>query len=282
MKHEMLQFGLIACMAAAVHMPLHAQDFDRQARIEAHQKRIEGIITESRERRTSRSIEMNDAATTGLGVKVVASNLPLERVVNQLQDQSGVPIRTRGAVGDVKVTAIFPKEVSLIRVLEQLAESNQLQVRESGNGYEIWDPLEYQRQTQKAKVYTLSESKAEVMANLIQPVLSYRTGSIKSDPTRNTIIVYDVPEKQQAIEELLKQLDQKLTTRVFTLKHTHPKILSQPLVDFCRLERDQIVLDERSSQVILRATTSTLEQAAFLIEILDTPPTAVPGKFSQR
>jgi len=276
MKQVILQLGLFALMAAAVHTPLHAQVMDRQARIEAHQQRIQNIITESRARLTSDSKVLEEDTTTGPLVSIVASNLPLDRVISQLAEQAKMHVNSRGNVGNTKVSTIFPNPVPLARVLNHIAETNHLQVRRIKNGYEIWDPLEYQRQAQEVQVYTIKEAKADDIAALVQPMLTYKSGSVKSYPAQNALIVYDVPEKQQAVVELLEKLDKKLFTRIFTIEHARPQMISQQLAEFCDLPRGQIIMDEASRQVVVRGNMGTLVLAESLVTALDVPP--VPAK----
>lgn len=220
--------------------------------------------------------------TTGT-VGIVASNLPLRRVVAQLVDQSDVHIMVKGGAAEKPVTVIAPGGFSVEEALSLLESSNpDLLVRrgavkqgvEDVAGYEIWDRTEYLKSAAVVEVYQVREASAKGVAPFVQEILNRGTGTVKADDRLNKLVVYDVPEKQEEVRNLLQELDEELVTRVFALQHSDADDMANQLQNFFSLPSDHVSADGRSGQVAVRATQEVIARVELLVTAFDVPPLA--------
>jgi type II secretory pathway component GspD/PulD (secretin) len=227
----------------------------------------------------TRAAAVDEKVTTGMAA-VVASNLPLSRVITQVEDRSKIPVTVKGSAANTKVTAIIPKAKPVETVLRQIVESApELVLKEAviqkdtqvTSGYEIWKKKEYEEAESVVEVYQIKETSSRDMERYVSIVLSQLTDSVKSDDRLNKLIVRAVPEKQTEVKKLIAELDQKLTTQVFVLQHRKAQDIMVKLTQFFSLSQEDITFDDESGQVAVRGTSETLTRIGQLSEAFDVP-----------
>ena len=118
------------------------------------------------------------------------------------------------------------------------------------------------------KVFPLKHLSAEDLLDTIESVLSER-GIAQADPRTNSIVVTDLPARQQQIGVMLEALDQKLETRTWTLNYADPEILVERLENILPEELGTITVDEDTYQVSVTAIPSRIEEIDEIITSWD-------------
>jgi len=118
------------------------------------------------------------------------------------------------------------------------------------------------------EVYALNHLSAEDLLDTIESLLSER-GLAQADPRTNSIVVTDLPARQQQIGLMLEALDQKLETRTWTLNYADPEILVERLENILPEELGTITVDEDTYQVSVTAIPSRIEEIDEIIKSWD-------------
>lgn len=268
MKHTVAQFGILAALALAVPMtaPGHT----------SHTAELQNASTSPVKPGTVPA-EKKSTAT----VSVVASNLPLARIAAQLEHQSGVPISLKGTTAEMKVTVVAPKGQTVYEILKQIVDADpklllkQAMFNTKGQetvGYEIWENSDYEKSAAVVKVYQIKEAEATKLGKFIEPIISINTGTVIADARLNKLVVRDTPEKQGEVEKLIEELDKKLLTRVFALRHRNATEVANHISRFFSLPTDQVVADVETGQIAVKGTTETIQGVEKLVEAFDVLP----------
>ncbi len=257
------QFFLMAGLAMMVHVPLRAEST---------------TSTEAKPvfRSAGRMAMQRAAAAPPLNVyttataHVIASNLPLSRVINQIRDQSGVSIQLRGQIDDKKITLINTDPRPVTEVLKAIEQSDpDLYLKQVPGGYELWDRSAYVSDAQVAKVYALESASANEVERIVRQILTPNFGTVSRADYTNKLVVYDVPEKQAEIAEVIREVDRELPVQVFSLRYASAREIAKQLENFLLVSSRQVSADDRTRQVILRAPESQIRAAAQLVETFD-------------
>ncbi len=118
------------------------------------------------------------------------------------------------------------------------------------------------------KVFALKHLSAEDLLDTIESLLSER-GLAQADPRTNSIVVTDLPARQQQIGLMLDALDQKLETRTWTLNYADPETISERLENILPEELGTITTDEDTYQVSVTAIPSRIEEIDEIIKSWD-------------
>jgi len=118
------------------------------------------------------------------------------------------------------------------------------------------------------RVFMLKHLAADDLLETIQSLLSER-GLAQADPRANSIVVTDLPARQDQIATMLEALDQPLVTKTWTLRYTEPKDISERLENIIPEETGVITIDENTHQVSLTAIASRIEEVGKMISDWD-------------
>ena len=117
-------------------------------------------------------------------------------------------------------------------------------------------------------VFALKHLAAEDLLDTIESILSER-GLAQADPRTNSLVVTDLPARQEQIGLMLEALDQKLETRTWTLNYADPESVSERLENILPEELGTITVDEKTYQVSVTAIPSRVEEIDEIIQAWD-------------
>ncbi|MFA6241371.1 MAG: secretin N-terminal domain-containing protein, partial [Candidatus Hydrogenedentales bacterium] len=118
------------------------------------------------------------------------------------------------------------------------------------------------------RVFALKHLAAEDLLESIQSLLSER-GLANSDPRTNSIVVTDLPSRQDQIGKMLEALDQKLETRTWTLNYADPKTISERIEAILPEDTTGLTIDEDTHQVSMTSIPARIEELEEMIKMWD-------------
>lgn len=219
-------------------------------------------------------------AAAGEGVSVVASNVPVERVLQQLTDQSKASISARGKTAGTKVTIISPKKIPLRDALNQLVNSQPnwllYEPDDRPGTFEIWDQETYKAEVLprlvRPKVFLPKEITAEEAAKALEGVMTPGIGKVAFDPRSNKVIMTDLVPVLELAQRLLETIDVKFYTRVYYIEHADVNAVAEKLSALKSPAAPDIQVDERTRQIIVSDRIDILQKMEQLVETLDIGP----------
>lgn len=203
---------------------------------------------------------------------VVASGTNLSIILQIIQEDSGIPF-VLDAGADKPVT--FALQNPTVReILETVLPSNQLDYIENENGgIRVGNMAVIGPMKQDAPVLINRTFRPEnVDVSEILPALEAaksENGRIIIDPRNNQISVRDTPDAIADMQEILFTLDQERESRVFEVNFGDIMQITDQLRAALQLEDADMIVDERSGKLILRAPIDILNRAEAIIEQLD-------------
>ncbi len=217
-----------------------------------------------------------DANAQGMNARmqgqVIADGTELNEILLLLQDESGLQFVLDQGVNP-KVT--FKLDSPTVReILDQVLPSAGLDYLESDGGAIRIGPAaviaELKREAPELITKTLQPQNVDV-ADIFTAIESARSeyGSLIQDFRNNQILVEDTPDSVAKMLEILYQLDQAVETRVFNVDYGDIAQIEDELRKTLQLEDTNIIVDERSGQLIIKAPIDILNRAEALIEQLD-------------
>ncbi|MCC6490564.1 MAG: SPOR domain-containing protein [Candidatus Hydrogenedentes bacterium] len=117
-------------------------------------------------------------------------------------------------------------------------------------------------------VFALKHLAAEDLLETIESLLSER-GIAQADPRTNSIVVTDLPARQEQIGLMLEALDQKLETRTWTLSYADTETVSERLENILPEELGTITVDQDANQISVTAIPSRVEEIEEIIKAWD-------------
>jgi len=225
----------------------------------------------------------DDSTTTGETsglVGVVASNVPIERVLQQLSDQAGVTISARGKTAGEKVTLIEPKKIPVRDALNRLANSKPTwlvyEPADRPGTFEIWDQETYKAEVLprlvRPKVFLPKEITAEEAGKALEGVMTPGIGKIAVDNRSNKVIMTDLVPVLELAQRLLETIDVKFYTRVYYIEHADVNAVSEKLSALKSPAAPEVQVDERTRQIIVSDRIDVLQKMEQLVETLDIGP----------
>jgi type II secretory pathway component GspD/PulD (secretin) len=121
----------------------------------------------------------------------------------------------------------------------------------------------------QAQVFAVTHVNAETLLESIEILLSER-GTIQMDPRTNSLIVTDLPSRQEKIQEVIAILDKQLDTRTWTLKYMDPDDIADRLEELVPEEMGTIVSDADVHQITVTAIPERLDEIDKYIAAWDT------------
>ncbi len=118
------------------------------------------------------------------------------------------------------------------------------------------------------RVFALNHVDADDMIDSVESLLTER-GMAQVDPRMNTLIVTDLPSRQDQIGELLKVLDQKLETFTWTINYVEPDDIGERIETLVPEEMGDIIVDEDVHQITVTALPDRIKEIDALIKAWD-------------
>lgn len=225
------------------------------------------------------------AATTGTAesvdaVTIVASNMPIERVIGQLSDKTNVSISARGKTAGEKVSYINPNPLPLRDVLNSIVNSKPnwilYEPRDRPGTYEIWDQETYKAEVLprlvRPKVFVPKEITAEEAAKALEGVMTPGIGKVAYDQRSNKVIMTDLVTVLELAQRLLQTIDVKFYTRVYSIEHADVAAVAEKLSALKSPAAPDVQVDERTRQIIVSDRIDILQKMEQLVQTLDIGP----------
>ena len=202
------------------------------------------------------------------GVNVVE----LLRILSLKTGKNIVP--SQGVTGRV---SIFLTDVLVEDALDIILSSQNLAREDRGEIIYIMTAAEYKAlygrnyvEKRKSKTIKLTYATPANVFNAVSQLKS-EIGNVIIDEASGTIILIDVPEKLTVMENAIKELDTPLETVAFDLNYADPKEVQKKLMEVITPGTGKVVIDERSSKVIIMDLPSTIAKITKMIKNFDEP-----------
>ena len=118
------------------------------------------------------------------------------------------------------------------------------------------------------RVFMLKHLQADNLLETIESLLSER-GLAQADPRANSIVITDLPARQDQIGEMIEALDQPLITKTWTLRYIEPKDVSERLENIVPEEAGIITFDEDTHQLSMTSIGSRIDEVDAMIKEWD-------------
>src|SRR5690606_9663077 len=126
----------------------------------------------------------------------------------------------------------------------------------------------------EARVIPLKYMRAEEVIESVAAMLTER-GTVQADPRVNTLVVTDLPARQEEIARIVEALDRKLDTRTWHLSYVDPDTVQERRESIFPEEVATSTADEDRRQVSVTGTADIIEQADEVIRSWDIKPRQV-------
>lgn len=224
----------------------------------------------------------NDSGTTTPPgyVGIVASNVPIERVISQLQDKSGVSISARGKVPGQRASLIEPRPIPLRDALNKLVNTQPdwllYEPDDRPGTYEIWDQETYKTEVLprlvRPKIFIPKEITAEEATKALEGVMTPGIGKITFDPRSNKVIMTDLVEVLEIAQRYLETIDVKFYTRIYYIEHADLDSVAEKLSALKSPAAPDVQTDARTRQIIVSDRIDILQKMEQIVETLDIGP----------
>lgn len=116
--------------------------------------------------------------------------------------------------------------------------------------------------------YEIKQVNAEDMIDSIEALLSER-GLIQVDPRYNTLVVTDLPERQERIAALIATLDRELETRTWVIQYADIDFIADQIEAYIPSEMGEIVVNDLVHQITVTGLPERLAKIDELIKVWD-------------
>lgn len=170
---------------------------------------------------------------------------------------------------------VFLKDVSPKEALDVILASNNLVAKTDGSITRILTGQDYE-QMFGAKFYDQKEMR-RIPLKYVKPQdlvvvlnqLKSNIGSVIADEATGCLILFDVKEKNDAMEKMIEEMDAPVATQAFKLNYAKPEAVAAALADVVTKGMATIRADARSSQVIVTDYVSNLKKIQEMVAGLD-------------
>ena len=215
------------------------------------------------------------AQPTGFSDKISLDlkGVDINELFKVLSTKSGITIVTSPEIKG-RVT-VFMDNLSFTDALDVIITMQGLAYERKGNVVKVMTEIEYEKlygkkysEHKETRTFRLAYSKP---ANVLSVINSLKSdlGKIISDESTGTIIIIDTPQSMSVIADAIKELDQPLGTVVFDVNYARFADIKNFLNDLITPGVGQIILDERSSKVVVYDLPQRLERIKKLMNEFD-------------
>ncbi|MFH1190649.1 MAG: secretin N-terminal domain-containing protein [Candidatus Omnitrophota bacterium] len=190
-----------------------------------------------------------------------------------LSTKCGVTIITSPEIKG-RVT-VFMDNLSFTDALDVIVTLQDLAYERKGKVIKVMTAMEYEKlygkkyaEHKETRTFKLAYAKPANILNVINSLKS-DVGKIVSDEATGIIIIMDTSQSMLVIAEAIKDLDQPLGTVVFNVNYARFADIKSFLNDLITPGVGQIILDERSSKVVVYDLPQRLARIKKLMEEFD-------------
>jgi len=170
---------------------------------------------------------------------------------------------------------VFMDNLSFADALDVIMTMQNLAYEKKGNVVKVMTAAEYEKlygkkyfEQKQTRTFKLAYAKPINVLNVINSLKS-EVGKIISDDSTGTIIITETPQSMSMIAQTIKELDQPLDTVVFDINYARAADIKSFLNDLITPGVGQIILDERSSKVMVYDLPQRLVRIKKLMEEFD-------------
>ena len=201
--------------------------------------------------------ESKDTQNTGFSDKISLdlNGVEINELFKMLSTKSGITIVTSPEING-RVT-VFMDNLSFSDALDVIITMQNLAYERKGNIVKVMTAAEYEKlygkkysENKETRTFKLVYAKPANVLNVINSLKS-DLGKIISDESTGTIIVIDTGQSISVIASAIKELDQPLETLVFDVNYARFADIKSFLNDLITPGVGQIIVDERSSKVVV-------------------------------
>ncbi|MFA5069478.1 MAG: secretin N-terminal domain-containing protein [Candidatus Omnitrophota bacterium] len=207
------------------------------------------------------------------GVYLDLKGVDINELFKVLSAKSGVTIITTPAVQG-RVTVLIDN-LSFENALDVIMTKQNLAYERKGNLMKVMTASEYEKaygrkfwdrkETRAIKLSYATPESAMAVINFLKSDL----GQIVSEPATGTIVITDTPQAMSAIMEALNELDAPPGSLVYNVNYARIADIKNYLEPLITPELGKIIVDERSSKVIIYDLPKRLERIGRLLRELD-------------
>lgn len=217
-----------------------------------------------------------DSEAQALHINLDVKSMSILDVLRLLAEQGQVNIvASRNVQG--RVTAKL-KDVTVKQALDAILDANNFMFEE-GNGiirvFTHQDALQ-KEQTELliSRVFFMSNVKASDLRAVLNSIKSAR-GRVEINAISNQVIITDTNKKLKEAEEAILILDRRLITQVYDLNYGDAKEIQAKLIEMIPKEEGEIIIDERTNSLVVRAIPEIVYKVDEMIENWDQRPMQV-------
>ncbi|MCD6460031.1 hypothetical protein J7L67_05140, partial [bacterium] len=174
-------------------------------------------------------------------------------------------------------TTIFLEDVNVWDALRIILEINKLAYIQDKDILKVMTEKEYEniygvpfQDTTETKIFKLKYANVEDINRAVSSIKSSKSKLITDERT-NTLVVVETPDAMREIENLIKELDVQVQTRVYQLKYTNPDIIEDIAKDIIT-KKGIIQGDILTNKIIITDTKESLDFLETIIKEYDKKP----------
>ncbi|MCX5699548.1 MAG: hypothetical protein NTX01_07605 [Candidatus Omnitrophica bacterium] len=219
--------------------------------------------------------EAANTQNTGLSDKISLDlkGIDINELFKVLSTKSGITIVTSPEIKG-RIT-VFIDNLSFNDTLDVIISMQDLAYERKGNVVKVMTASEYEKlygkkfsEPKVTRTFKLAYAKPANVLNVINSLKS-DIGKIISDEATGTIIIMDAPQSMLVMAGAIKELDQPLETVVFDVNYARFADIKNLLNDLITPGVGQIILDERSSKVVVYDLPQRLARIKKLMKEFD-------------
>jgi len=170
---------------------------------------------------------------------------------------------------------IFLKEVDMWDALEIILAANSLAYERKGNILNIMTERDYELlygekfyNKKKLKVVKLHYAKAADASKALSQIKT-SLGKIVADEGSNTLVIEEIPSRMLTMEQVLKQIDVPVESRVFTLQYSSAEDILPKITEMLTKNLGEARIEERTNKIAVKDTPKRLKEIAEIIAEFD-------------
>ncbi|MFA5393235.1 MAG: secretin N-terminal domain-containing protein [Candidatus Ratteibacteria bacterium] len=118
------------------------------------------------------------------------------------------------------------------------------------------------------KIFPLHYAKPEDFQPILKEMVS-KGGGVQVDKRARQLLVTDTPSNMEKIATAIKQIDEKLTTKIFQLNYADPEKIKTQLEQFLPKEEGTLIIDLRTKTISVTAIPKKIEEVEKLVQSWD-------------
>jgi len=176
-----------------------------------------------------------------------------------------------------RVTAKL-KDVTVKQALDAILDANNFLYEEGKDIIKVFTQQDALQKEQTeilvSRVFFLSNLKSTDLRPVLTSIKSAR-GRVEINAISNQVIITDTVKKLKEAEEAILILDRRMVTQVYNLNYGDAKEIQTKLIEILPKEEGEIIIDERTNSLIVRAIPEIIYKMDQLIRNWDQRPMQV-------